>query len=620
MNRILRAVALCAVAATAGAQSFSDITASTGLTMNPRPFVPLEQGWAVGDFDRDGDLDIIFPTAPGQPIKYFRNDGAMTFSDQTATAGLGIAPLCRQMTPADIDNDGDLDLFVTTNFVGNMLFINNGAGTFTEEGALRGVDLVSQSWAGTFGDFDRDGWVDLYVSVRTNLSNLYTPNRLYRNTGNGFFVDVTASSGTGEMGLTLASMWFDYNADGWPDIFCANDKGTSQPPNAVYRNDGNGSFTEVSSAINAMQGVCGMGLDFVDAFNDGGDDVFCTDSQPDHLFLVLDPTGPVYVPMQNQLGVGAVSSIGWGCQFLDYDNDAWQDLYVVHNDGGANYLWRNPAATVASVTPWINVTSGSGAGTTDRQYSGVAADFDGDGKVDILNAHQLGVGGATQGLTMLRNTTPGTAGWLRIRTEGVRGNRDGLGARVRVTTGSLTQEQQVRSAIGYITGSPMDLHFGLGAASQADRIQVTWPSGQVQTLDNVAGNQGIVIREPSLAVSGTPQVGTTVSLDLDVGGDPGLPYLMGLALSSSPGITLPSGRSVPLTMDAVFQLTTTAGNGVLLAPAGNVSALGVASSPMTIPNFPALVGWTIHSAAVTLDPLFSDGVRTIVDGTPFAIQ
>lgn len=601
------------------AQSFSDVTVTSGLSLPSRPFLFLGQGWCVGDFDGDGDLDIVFPEQPTQPIKYFRNDGGMSFSDQTATAGLGVAALSRQITPADVDNDGDLDIYVCNNFVPNQLFINDGTGAFTEDAAARGVDLATQSWGATFGDFDRDGWIDLYVAVRTNLASTYTPNRLFRNLGNGYFADVTTASGAGEMGLTLAATWFDYNLDGWPDIFCANDKGTSQPPNAVYRNDGNGSFTEVSAAINAQQGVCGMGVDFIDAFNDGDQDVFCTDSGNDHVFIVWDPATQLYVEMQNQLAVGQVTSIGWACQFFDHDNDAWPDLHVVH-DSGPNLLWRNPAAPIASVTPWVDVTAATGTGTAWGQYSAVVADFDLDGRVDILNALlHSNVGTPPGAMQLLRNI--GTVGnWVRVRTRGVVSNRDGLGARVRVTTGTVTQEQQVRSGIGYLTGSPMELHFGLGTSAQADRIEIIWPSGRTQSLDAVAANQTIVIREPSISLSAAPVIGTQLSIDLDVQGDAGLSYLMGLALSSTPGVTLASGRSVPLTIDAVAQLTMTPGNGILLQPSGVLSASGTASSAVAIPNAGFLVGWTVYSAGVTLDAGAPDGVKSIVPGPVIVVQ
>ena len=610
-------LAVCALSA----QSFNDVTLTSGLSLPPRPFLFLGQGWCIGDFDRDGDPDIVFPEQPTQPFRYFRNDGGMSFSDQSAVAGLGIAALTRQITPADVDNDGDLDIYVCNNAVPNQLFINDGTGSFTEEAAARGVDFTSQTWAATFGDYDRDGWVDLYLGVRTNLVNTYTPNRLYRNLGGGYFTDVTTVSGVGELGLTLAAMWFDYNLDGWPDIFCANDKGTSQPPNAVYRNDGNGTFTEVSAAINAQQGVCGMGMDFIDAFNDGDQDVFCTDGGNDHVFIVWNPVTQQYVELQNQLAVGQVTSIGWGCQFLDYDNDGWPDLHVVHGDG-SNLLWRNPAAPIASLSPWSNETAATGTGTAWAQYSAAVADFDLDGRLDILNALLIsnsGSGTPPGALELLQNN--GAAGnWLRVRTQGVASNSDGLGARVRVTTGTVTQEQQVRSGIGYITGSSMELHFGLGTAAQADSIEVIWPTGRTQTLDAVGANQAIVIREPSLSLSAAPVIGTSLSIDLDTQGDSGLGYLMGLALSSTPGIVLASGRTVPLTLDAVAQLTTAPGNNVLLQPAGIVSTSGFASSTLTVPNLASIVGWTVYSAAVTLDVGAPDGIKTIIPGPTFTVQ
>ncbi len=617
MIRICLAILLAAVPL--WSQSFADVTTTTGLTQPPRPSLFLGLGWCTGDFDGDGDLDIISVASPGAAYSYFRNDGAMTWSDQSASAGLGVAPLVRQLTCADVDNDGDQDVYVCNNAVPNQLFINDGTGTFTEEAAARGVDYLGNTWAAAFGDYDRDGQLDLYLGIRNDPALLYTPNLLYRNTGDGYFNDVTISTGAGEMGLTLVVVWFDYNEDGWPDIFCANDKGTSQPPNAVYRNNTDGTFTEVSASINAMQGICGMGLDFLDAFNDGGQDVYCTDSGTDHLFLVWDPTTQTYVQMQNQLGVGVVTSIGWACHFLDYDNDCWPDLHVVHGLG-ANLMFRNPGASVGSVTPWIDVTGTTGVGTFHQQYSAVVADFDQDGRLDILNALQ-GTTATTPafGFQMLKNGA-GAGNWLNIDTEGVLSNRDGLGARVRVTAGGLTQEQQVRSGIGYVTGSPHNLHFGLGPSTIVDRIEITWPSGIVQTLHAVNANQAILIKEPSLQPSAQPAVGTTLSLDLAIAGDGGLGYIMGLALADQPGIGLPSGRTIPISYDSVLQWTSTPGNNVLLQPAGTLSGAGAASSPLVVPNLPALNGLSVFCAAVSLDAGSPDGVKTIVPGPRLTIQ
>ena len=600
------------------AQAFVDVTAPAGLMIPSFLSGNYGCGACCGDFDGDGDLDLIVGQATGTPFRYFRNDGGLVFTDVSASSGLGLCAYVRGISAADVDNDGDLDLFVCNNCTANALYINDGTGTFSEQGAARGVADTLCASSASFGDYDRDGWLDLYVGNYVTPTGYAGPNILYRNNGNGTFTDVSALSGAGVPGLTFAAPFVDYDKDGWPDIFIANDKGFYFTPNALLHNNHNGTFSDVSATVNANQGMDGMGADFVDAFNDGGTDFFVTDNPPDHLFLAWDAVHQQYVDVTYQYGLtgGAITASGWSCNFLDYDNDGWQDLHVVHA-AQPNHLYRNPGVPALALVPWPEVSAIEGVGFADSQVTSLVADFDDDGRLDILSVLQdLG---PPQGLRLLRNVGP-ASNWLKIRTRGTVSNRDGFGARVRVTVGSVAQEQEVRSGVGYISDSDHRVHFGLGAATVANRVDITWPSGQVQVFLNVPANQILEAVEPRFRLVGGATIGTISSLEVHSPAEGGKPFVTLLALGASPGLPLPSGRVIPANLDFVALYTLAPGNPVLPQGAGLLPPTGTGVSPLVIPNVPALIGVTLQGAAVTADALYPDGIRTIFPALPITFQ
>ena len=223
---------------------------------------------------------------------------------------------------------------------------------------LRGVNVSAGYYKMpdlTKSDFDRDGWLDLYLGNRL-AANGISPgaNRLYRNTGGGHCVDVTATSGCSGNSLTLACAFFDYNEDGWPDLFEVSEKGW-HIPNELYRNNGDGTFTPVATSVNANIAINGMGIDFVDAFNDGGLDFYCTDGPPDHLFQIWDPVLQAYTVATSTYGLEG-GGIGWSCNFFDYNNDGWQDLYVVQ-EVAPNLLFENPGTAASAMLATSRKTS-----------------------------------------------------------------------------------------------------------------------------------------------------------------------------------------------------------------------------------------------------------------------
>jgi hypothetical protein len=585
---------------------FDDVTAACGLHTILPSLTVTGSGIACGDFDGDGDQDIVFAERDGMPYRYFRNDGAMQFSDQTATANLGSSVVSHGFAAADVDRDGDLDLFAVEWQAAGKLFINDGMGSFTEQAQQRGIVHVTHNFSANFGDYDRDGWIDLYLGNR----NEGEANILYRNTGGGQFLDVTVISGVGGFGATYASAFMDYNEDGWPDIVEVNDWGTSVYPNEIYENLGNGAFAKAAIQIGASIGIDGMGVDYADVFNDGGVDWYATDTPSDHLFMHWDAATQRY---RNDTWTYSLQGgpIGWACNFFDYDNDGWQDLHVVHMDG-PNHVYRNPAREADALEPWTEVGATVGLAANYRQFTALVVDLDDDGHLDIVNRYQDHSSSVTppDGISVHHNQ-PGDGHWLKIATRGTSSNLDGIGARVVVETGDLVQRQWVRSGVGYVASSDMRLHFGLGCATQVDRVTITWPLGQVQYLDNVAADQILEVVEPSFVLRSPATVSGSTALDLHVPGDEQLAYLMVMSGTATPHTVLANGKVLPLALDALSAVTSVPGNAILPQSIGQLDSEGRASSSLHIPAVPALIGTTFLATAVTMDGPSSLAFRTV---------
>ncbi|HEB53076.1 MAG TPA: CRTAC1 family protein [bacterium] len=559
-------------------------------------------GFCVADFDGDGDVDAAIAGAPGTPFRYFRNDGGMVFTELTASAGLGTSGEVICVRAADIDNDGDQDIFVSHFFQPLKLFINGGNATFTEEAAARGLVTADETFSVTFGDYDRDGWLDMYVGNRYLVGPFTgaSPNVLYHNDGNGYFSDVTAQAGCAGIGLTLVTAFFDYNEDNWPDIIEVNDKGSiGAPPNEVWRNNGNGTFTAVGAQINANFGIFGMSVDFLDVFNDGGVDAYFTDLPIDHLFMQWDAAQGQYRDDTYTYGLVGFG-IGWASHFLDYDNDGWQDLHVVHQST-PNMLYRNPAMPAAANVSWSDVAPALGLAHAYEQYIAAIADFDDDGRIDLIQRFHEGPPwiAAPDGVAIYQNQTPG-GNWIKFRCEGTVSNRDGLGTRIEVFTGSHHQRQWVRSGTGFAASSDARVHFGLGSAATIDMVRLTWPSGQVQYLTGIAANQIVHVKEPQMWLATPLQVGTSSTLEVRIPGDEGLLCLTALSLTEAQ-VPIPGGPIVPILPDGLTQWSLTVGNPLVPAPIGVLDATGARSVPISVPSSPVFSGLTMYATSLTID-------------------
>jgi hypothetical protein len=503
----------------------------------------IGSGGLFFDYDNDGWIDIFLvdggsiadPTVARQAQhRLYRNRRNGTFEDVTEQSGIRHGEYGMGACAGDYDNDGWVDLYVT-NLGPNVLYHNDGHGGFSDvtRSARVGTPLWSTGCA--FADLDRDGDLDLFVTNYVALDPAHSPfcgnaklrirfychplnyeplpNIVYRNDGNGTFTDVSESSGIGKRrGNGLGVIVADFDGDRWPDVFVANDS----VPNFLFHNAGNWRFTDVALRAGvavAIDGAAraGMGVDTGDYDEDGRLDLVVTnlDLEMNSLFRGLGDGVFTYATPESGIGAATLPFVGFGAVFFDFDNDTRLDLafangHIMDNAAivrpGATYAQRNLLfRNTGTSRRFVEVGSQAGPGFALVKVSRglFAGDIDNDGDLDLLVTNN------GQSADLLRNDG-GTNNALLVRTVGTRSNRDGIGARVLLTTGTRTQIRDVKAGSSYLGQNDLRLHFGLGAAARADRVEIQWPSGKTDVLQNVAANQIVTVKEGSGIVSRTP--------------------------------------------------------------------------------------------------------------------
>jgi len=523
---------------------FRDVTQAAGIhfvhnnAAFGKKFLPETMGPGIAfiDYDNDGWPDIFLVNGmdwPGHVQKHstpklYHNNRDGTFTDVTHKAGLDAEMFGMGVAVGDYDNDGYDDLFVTA-YGQSHLFHNNGNGTFTDvtqKAGLLGPKEFSTSAA--WVDYDKDGHLDLVVanyvqwtpetdlhctldgkskSYCTPESYKGTSVRLWHNRGNGTFEDVTQKAGLGEpTSKTLGVAVLDFDNDGWPDLLFSNDT----QPNKLYRNNGNGTFTEkavVAGIAFSEDGVAraGMGVDAADYDHSGFPSLLITNFSNQMLSLYHNEGKGLFVDEapRSEIGRASLLTLGFGCFFFDYDLDGWPDVLVANGHIDAD-IQRVQANVKYAMPPHLFRNVGKGkfeevtkslgqAFASPRVGRGAAyADINNDGRLDLL----LSTNGGP--VYLFRNEPPDAAASnrsLRIKLTGTKSNRDGIGANVRLTAGGETQTQMLRSGSSYLSASELVLTFGLAHNEKADTIEIRWPSSQIDRLSNATAGQTVTVTE-----------------------------------------------------------------------------------------------------------------------------
>jgi hypothetical protein len=538
---------------------FTDITDAAGISfehsVSPEKKYLLESmagGVLLLDYDQDGWLDIYFTNAPsvdmarrGQKAKsaLYHNNHDGTFTDVTDKAGVGYPCSAMGGAVADYNNDGWPDMLITC-AEGVVLYRNNGDGTFSD--VTKQAHLTDPRWStgAAFGDYDGDGFVDLMVSryVEFDLKNLPEfgsghncrfrgipvqcgprgmkglGNSLYHNNGDGTFTDVSKTAGVdGSKYNGLGVIWSDFNDDGLPDLFIADDS----TPNYLYRNDGNGHFTDVSfmsgTAVSGDGGeMAGMGVATCDYNHTGRVSIHVTNFEDQNNSLFRNDGNMSFTDVSFVSGIGppTVPFLGWGTGCVDFDNDGWPDLFVVnghvypqvdHLEAGAKYRERKLVFLNQHDGTFRDVSNLAGAPLAIPQPSRGAAfgDLDNDGRIDVVVEN---IDGKPM---VLHNEGNNHNHWITLQLIGTRSNRAAIGAKVKAVAGTLVLVDEVHSGGSYLSQNDLRIHFGLGDSSHVDRVEIRWLGGKTEVVQNLSADRFYVVRE-----------GTGIASQVDVNSHP----------------------------------------------------------------------------------------------------
>jgi hypothetical protein len=530
---------------------FRDVTRDASLTFThvngaspDKHFVEIMgSGGLFFDYDNDGWIDIFLvdggseadPTvARTARHRLYHNRRNGTFEDVTARSDIRHREYGMGACAGDYDNDGLVDLYIT-NVGPNVLYRNAGGGAFTDVTQKAGVASPLWSTSCAFADFDRDGRLDLFVTNYVEMGKernrfcgntrpmlrMYchplnfqsSPSVVYRNAGGGVFSDITSRTGVAAYrGNGLGVAITDYDDDLWPDVFVANDA----VPNFLFHNDGRGRFTDNAlaagvSAASDGKARAGMGTAFGDFDGDGRMDLVVTNHETEMHSLFRNLGEGVFADATVASGIGPLTLpfVGFGVVFADYDNDADLDLAIVNGHvidnialirNGAKHAQPRLLLQNTGTRRFRNASQEAGPGFAVDKVGRtlVAGDIDNDGDLDLLATNNGGTA------DLLRNDGGNRGNSVLVRLVGTASNRDGIGARLRVTVGSRTQVREVTSGSSYLGQNDARVHVGLGNATSIDRLEIRWPSGRTESLQDLPANQMVTIREGGGIVANVP--------------------------------------------------------------------------------------------------------------------
>jgi hypothetical protein len=534
-----------------GLPYFVDIAAKAGLTA-PVVYGGVERkkyiletngcGIAFYDYDHDGWLDIFVPggsrlegAPPGTSNRLYKNNRDGTFTDVTKKAGLERVAWVSGVCVGDYNNDGFDDLFLSC-WGQNILYRNNGNGTFTDVTKQAGLLHAEPRWGAgcTFVDYNRDGFLDLFVSTYLDFDLKTTPlpgatpncmwkgiavncgprglptgqNMLFRNNGNGTFTDVSDASGIAKVDkrYAMTAVAADFDNDGWPDIYVACDS----TPSILYKNQHDGTFVDTALEAGVAYNEdgreqAGMGIGVGDLFNSGMLDIFKTHFADDTPVLYRNKGRGVFEDVTTKASLGSLTRyVGWGAGLMDFDNDGLPDMFFVNGNVYpelehmfAEYKYKNPRMFLRNLGDgsFENCGAKCGPGVNEPHSSRGCAfgDFDNDGDIDVVIMNM------NEPPSLLRNDLKSTNRWLKLKLVGVKSNRSAIGASAILTAGGRKQRLDVLSQSSFYSQNDLRLHFGLGPADHADTIEIRWPLGLRETYRNVKANQILVLREGEAA-------------------------------------------------------------------------------------------------------------------------
>ena len=534
--------------------TFTDVTTQSGIaswhfsgTRSTQLPEDMGSGVAWGDYDQDGWIDLFLVNMPGpiglsdsarraSPARsmLYHNNGDGTFTDVTAAAGIDFTGWGMAAAWGDYDNDGRPDLLITA-FGRNVLYHNDGQGHFSDRSRQAGLTEDEGFWAGAaWGDYDRDGYLDLYVAgyvqfvqreptERTAHGEIDEPasinpssfrperNLLFHNNRNGTFTEVARRAGVADTaGRSLSAVWVDFDEDGWPDLYVANDVSD----NVLFQNRGDGTFQDVSHAARVADYRGAMGIAVGDWDGDGDQDMVVThwiaqeNALYDNLLSQLKAAGPgvthpplTFIDEADRYGLGqiALDFVGWATSFFDYDNDGRLDLFVINGSTLQDPADPSRLVPMRSQLFWnrgrtegffdVSPVAGEWFRKALVGRGGALADYDNDGDLDLFVVNNGGPG------VLLRNDGGSRNRWLQVELKGIRSNRQGIGARLRLVAGGTVQFRQVGVQGSYLSqNSPIEA-FGLGAAMVVDTLEVIWPTGRRLIQTGLTTNQRVVVAE-----------------------------------------------------------------------------------------------------------------------------
>ncbi|MEE3204062.1 MAG: FG-GAP-like repeat-containing protein, partial [Candidatus Neomarinimicrobiota bacterium] len=454
-----------------GATLFTDITIDTGIL-----FSGASEGVCVFDYNNDGMDDILFTTRNGSSNHLYRNEGNMIFMDVSFESNIGVTMEARTAVAGDFDNDGDLDVFIGATVGESMLFENTGEGTFQDITDISGINISDQVRGSSWVDHDKDGFLDLYVGL------LYEPNKLFKNNGDGTFVDVAQNIGAAgplTAGIIMGLGFIDYDRDGDQDLFITQDNNNG---NILLRYEDYGAYTDVSAISQIDLDVMGMGVAFGDIDRDGLFDFYTTNLYENS--LLLNSISGVFLDISTSSGTEDIpGSMGWGTFFFDANNDGWVDIYNNNETafgGVINSLMINQGDQTFNMLNYE-----SGAVINNNGYGSAFSDFDQDGDLDMI---LVGHPSSSGSINLLRNDSD-PQNWIMFKLSQLEQNVYGVGSTIELYHGNTRQLNFIGAGNGYCSQNTLNVHFGLGQETIIDSVIVFWPDGISESFSGLVFNE-----------------------------------------------------------------------------------------------------------------------------------